>query len=191
MMTCTACLELQELEFTADEGRRIDENVVVGGVVTVASSFQARINLPTAGSVVFHATRHMFLAGEVHKNRGGSDVGHLICQQSRKDLVVHIEVVGSLFGDAPRLLVGLLPIQGLVPCVYSTEILNVASIILDAIDARRPGRHRNRHGRLANPLDLDFNIVKMRHWIRESSVSVTMPAWSPGIYRIERSEEHK
>src|SRR5207247_10205019 len=143
MMTCTPCLELQELEFAAYEGRLINENVVVGGVVTVATSFQARINIPTAGSVVFHATRHMFLAGEVHKNRGGRDVGHLIGQQSRKDLVVHIEVVGSLFGDAPRLLVGLLAIQGLVPCVYSTEILNVASVVLDAIYPRVTCGRRN------------------------------------------------
>src|SRR5207247_5010118 len=43
MMTCTACLALQELEFTSAKCRPICENVVVGGVGTVASSLQARI----------------------------------------------------------------------------------------------------------------------------------------------------
>src|SRR5437667_11053576 len=56
MITCTAGLELQEHDFTADDGRRIDENVVVRGVETAACSFQARINLPIAESAGYHAT---------------------------------------------------------------------------------------------------------------------------------------
>src|SRR5438309_697437 len=129
MVASTACLELEHFEITANKGRCINEYVVVRAIVTVTLLFQARINLPSRRSVVFHAARHMFLTDNVHKNRRWRDVRHLIVQQSRKNLITHRHVVSSWFGDAPCLLVGLLPIQGLVASVHSTEILNVACVV--------------------------------------------------------------
>src|SRR5437762_13875629 len=133
MMTRTAGLELHHFELTAEESRCINENVVVRGIVTITFSFQARISLPSSRNVVFDAARHMLLTDNVHETRRRCDVRHLIVQQSRTVLVMHVDVVGSWFGNAPRLLIRLLPIQWLIAHVDSTEFLNVARVVFDTI----------------------------------------------------------
>src|SRR5204862_815761 len=59
-------IEIENFELT-DEGRRIDEDVIVTCDEVVALLFQARINLPPARHFVFDAVRNVLLTDNVHE----------------------------------------------------------------------------------------------------------------------------
>src|ERR1051326_6422496 len=82
---------VKRFEVTADEGRRINENVVVGGVRALSSFFEPGINVPSRGCLVLQCARYVFLAGDIHEQSGRSDVGHIIGKDAGIDLVMDRE----------------------------------------------------------------------------------------------------
>src|SRR5262249_55521232 len=109
-------LELEYLEFS-DKRRRVDEDIVIIGEVSIAFLLEAGVNLPSAGRVVFNSTRHMLLPDDVHEGRRRSEVGHLVGELCREDLIPDFDIFGSLFNDTPCLFIDLLPHQWLIPDV--------------------------------------------------------------------------
>src|SRR5262249_26114400 len=65
----------------ANEGRRIDEDIVIRRVVPVAALFQPRIDLPSSWRFEFNVAWDMLLADDIHKGCRWCNVGHLIVQQ--------------------------------------------------------------------------------------------------------------
>ena len=79
-MIRSGSLKLEYFEL-ADECRRVDEDVIVPGVITVASFFQTCVDLPVSWNAVLHTVGHMLLSNDVHESRRRRHVGHLIRQQ--------------------------------------------------------------------------------------------------------------
>ena len=141
VVTCAACFELQHLEVSTDKGRRIDECVVVGGLVTIAFLFQTGVHLPSARRVEFHTAWHVLLTNDIHEDSGWREVGHLIRQRCRIDLVAYVGIVRALLRDAPCLFVCLFPVQRLIANIRGMEALHIARVVFDAIHTGRPRGH--------------------------------------------------
>ena len=153
-----ACaFEFQYLE-VADEGRRIDEDVVVGGLEPVAGLFQTGVNLPSRRDVVSRGDRCVLLPHHVHERRRCGDFGHFIREVGRVDLIAHSNVVGDCFRDMPGLLVDLLPMKRIALAGDCIESLNVPRVVEDEVQARRPCGQRHVNGVGANAGDVDLNV---------------------------------